>query len=133
MKERKHESDGHPRLATHADIKLGTVLRRYSRDGGLHSFADHVVIGIRIQFDAYRHNDRYFDSTDGISELLWKDTIITLARPYLYANPSGSSTNWLVGVEKYETTLKSILATDCSIPAFSVVEMSTGEPDCRII
>jgi hypothetical protein len=95
MSVNKYECDGHARRIQPTDIQIGLVVRRYASDGGLSCFDDATIIAV--------------DSSN-----------VVLARPYLYADTIFACPNWLIGVERYECSIVSLLS------AYSVVETARG-------
>lgn len=128
----KYKNDGHNVEPNAKVIRMGTVLRMVSADGGVSPFSDTVVIGIWM--DDKGGNRSSFATVEEALEACRKEwglgrpldnndyrVNVVLARPYLYASTIGICFNWLTGVEKFSATPTQILKH------YKVVEMSTGE------
>lgn len=135
---RKHDSDGHVSKMDPERVRVGTLLRMVSDDGGVAPFSDTVVTGIWME-DKQGHKHTYDsikDAQDECSKVWGEDfrpaltrgndhrVVIELARPYMYASTIGICFNQLTGVSQHRTTPSALQFH------YSAVEMSTGEYAC---
>ena len=102
----KFNADGHTRVATAEDIKVGTVLRMVSPSEGVaHAFADMIVTKIK--------------ETEYGPE-------VALAVPRIEADEHSGA--WFVSVSEFKAPLYKLLGDDS---LFRVVLLSTGAVECR--
>lgn len=125
----KYDGDGHMETIDPERLTLGNVIRRNHQGGNLPTFSDCVIIGIKVELSERRQN-RGLGKTitcetlaGALKEAQDRDfVVLTLARPYLYANnPFMSIPGALVGHERFEVFGERLTES------FKVVVMSTGE------
>lgn len=106
----KYEGDGYEEHIDPDRLTIGNVVRLKQPSGGLPTFTDSVVIGIKVQYGTARRKETkqeqlHFNTlAEALAHATPNDyTILVLARPYLSAcNAFGSMPNYMMGAEKYE-------------------------------